>query len=216
MDFQYWARLFWQQILQTDMLQWTALVLGVTEVLLARANKIALYPTGIAATLLSIYILYGAGLYAECLLNAYYVVMSIYGWWYWIRKKDRPAVRISWCSRREWTIVVAIVVGGFGILYLALQNFTPSTVPAWDAWVSATGWAGMWLLAKRKIENWILLNISNAFAIPLLFYKQLPLFAILMLFLFVVAVFGYYEWQKIVKREKRDLLLSSVKTQLAK
>jgi len=70
-----------------------------------------------------------------------------------------------------------------------------------DAWVSATAWAGMWLLAKRKIENWILLNVSNAFAIPLLLYKQLPLFAALTLFLFIVAIFGYYQWRKLVREE---------------
>lgn len=77
-----WCILFWQQIKETDGLQWMAVILGVAEVLLAKANKIALYPTGIAATLLSVYILLLAGLYAESLLNGYYVVMSIYGWWY--------------------------------------------------------------------------------------------------------------------------------------
>jgi nicotinamide mononucleotide transporter len=94
-----------------------------------------------------------------------------------------------------------IVAISFALLALMLKNFTPSTVPFWDAWVSATAWAGMWLLAKRKIENWILLNISNAFAMPLLLYKQLPLFAALTLFLFVVAIQGFYQWRKIVRRE---------------
>ncbi|HWJ29625.1 MAG TPA: nicotinamide mononucleotide transporter family protein, partial [Flavisolibacter sp.] len=89
----------------------------------------------------------------------------------------------------------------FLLLYILLKNYTPSSVPVWDAWVSATAWAGMWLLAKRKVENWILLNISNAFAIPLLFYKALPLFAILTLFLFIVAILGYKEWRQIAKSE---------------
>ncbi len=74
--------------------------------------------------------------------------------------------------------------------------------------IRATAWAGMWLLAKRKIENWILLNISNLFAIPLLLYKQLPLFAGLTLFLFIVAVLGYYEWRKII-RNNSDILNNS-------
>jgi nicotinamide mononucleotide transporter len=210
MDIQYWTQLFWQQITHTDTLQWLAVILGVAEVLFAKANKIALYPTGIAATLLSIYILLEVGLYAECLLNGYYVVMSVYGWWYWVKKKNQPPVKISWCNRKEWIIVTSMVLLGFGLLYFALKKFTPSTVPFWDAWVTATAWAGMWLLAKRKIENWILLNISNVFAIPLLFYKQLPLFAMLTLFLFIVAVFGYYQWRKIIRQEKTGLPLSRV------
>ncbi len=192
-------------MIATDGLQWLAVILSIIEVLLAKSNKIWLYPTGIAATLLSIYILLRAGLYAECLLNGYYVVMSLYGWWYWIKKKNLPLVKISYCNSKDWITVVSIVGGGFVLLVVLLKYFTPSTVPIWDAWVSATAWAGMWLLAKRKIENWILLNVSNLFAIPLLVYKQLPLFAALTLFLFVVAVFGYYEWRRIIRREKLSL-----------
>ncbi|MET0637993.1 MAG: nicotinamide riboside transporter PnuC [Chitinophagaceae bacterium] len=198
MDIQQWAQLFWEQILATDLLQWAAVLLGVAEVLLAKSNKIALYPTGIAATLMSIYILYTAGLYAECLLNGYYVVMSVYGWWYWINKSGQPKVAVSYSTRREWMLVGIMVLGGTGILYLALRQFTTSTVPLWDSWVTATAWAGMWLLARRKIENWVLLDISNAFAIPLLLHKGIPLYAVLTLFLFIVAIFGYFQWRKLI------------------
>ena len=98
-------------------------------------------------------------------------------------------------------ITLSISLGGWLVLYLLLKNFTPSNVPVWDALVSSTAWAGMWLLARRKIENWILLNISNLFAIPLLFYKQLPLFALLTLFLFIIAFFGYFDWRRIYRRQ---------------
>lgn len=198
---QEWLHLFWQQLIATDALQWLAVSLGVAEVLLAKANKIGLYPAGIASTALSIYLLSMAGLYAESALNGYYVLMSIYGWWYWIKKRNLPPVKISYCNRNEWMIVLGIVAGGFCLLAVLLKHFTPSTVPFWDAWVSATAWAGMWLLAKRKIENWILLNLSNAFAIPLLFYKGLPLYAALTLFLFVVAIQGYIKWTRIIRQE---------------
>ena len=94
-----------------------------------------------------------------------------------------------------------IVVGGFVLQYLLLKRYTDSTVPAWDAWVSATAWAGTWLLARRKIENWVLLNVSNAFGVPLQFYKHLPLLAWLTVFLFVVACFGYFDWTKRYKSQ---------------
>src|SRR5258708_2929444 len=197
-----WGDLLLHQMKGTDALQWLAVILGVAEVLLAKSNKIWLYPTGIAGTLLSIYILLLAGLFAESLLNGYYVAMSIYGWWYWVKKKNRPPVEITYCSRRDWIRVIWIVAGGFFLLFIMLKYFTNSSVPVWDAWVSATAWAGMWLLAKRKIENWILLNISNLFAFPLLVYKQLPLFAALTLFLFLVAIFGYFKWLKIINQRK--------------
>src|ERR1700748_824414 len=114
---EFW-QLFWQQMAETDALQWTATILGVAEVLLARVNNILLYPAGIIATVLSIYLFYHSGLYAEALLNGYYVVMSIYGWYYWMKKKNEPPVPITYCSRTDWMIVSAIVVRGFGALYV--------------------------------------------------------------------------------------------------
>jgi len=201
MKFSEGIHLLWEQIKETDLIQWLAVTLGIAEVLFAQLNKIWLYPTGILATGLSIIILFKAGLYAECLLNGYYIVMSIYGWWYWLRKKNKPAVKITHCTKDEWIIVFSIVAVGSVLLTFLLKNYTPSTVPYADAWISATAWAGMWLLARRKIENWILLNISNAFAIPLLVYKHLPLYALLTLFLFVIAIAGYIKWRSIIKRE---------------
>src|SRR5690606_25283004 len=123
----------------------------------------------------------------------------------WLKRKDRPAPSITRANKKEWLQAIGIVAAAFVILYFVLTQFTDSTVPVFDSWVSATAWAGMWLLAKRKIENWILLNISNAFAIPLLFYKQLPLYALLTLFLFIVAVMGYRDWNKMIQqKEKRN------------
>jgi len=206
MDFQEWGQMLADQFREIFWLQWLGLILGVAEVILARNNKIALYPAGIAASAISIYLLWEAGLFGECILSFYYIVMSIYGWWYWIKKKHVPPVEISYSTRSEWKTVITIVVAGYLLLYIMLRYFTPSTVPHWDALVSATAWAGMWLLARRKIENWILLNISNAMAIPLLFYKGLALYALLTIFLFVVAVQGYFIWKKIVNRSKQNEL----------
>lgn len=191
-----------EQAKATTWLEWLAVLLGVAEVLLARANKVWLYPTGIAGTLISIYLLLHVGLYAECLLSGYYVVMSFYGWYYWIKKRNEPPVRVAYSNKEEWIITLLIVFVGWAVLYWILVRFTPSTVPIWDAWVSSTAWAGMWLLARRKIENWILLNVSNLFAVPLLFHKNLALFALLTIFLFIVAIFGYLDWRDIIKRER--------------
>jgi nicotinamide mononucleotide transporter len=200
--------LFIEQIKETTWVQWLALILGVAEVLLARVNNIWLYPTGILGTSIAIYLLLDVGLYAESILNGYYVVMSIYGWIYWIKKKNEPPVKISWQTKNEWIISITICVAGWVFFYVLLKNlpakyFTPSNVPVWDALISSTAWAGMWLLARRKIENWVFLNISNLFAIPILFYKHLPMFALLTIFLFVVAIFGYFEWRKKVVKVVR-------------
>jgi nicotinamide mononucleotide transporter len=204
-------RLFITQMRETTLLEWGAVLLGVAEVLLAKVNNVLLYPAGIAGTLTGIYLLLVAGLYAESALNVYYLVMSIYGWTSWMTKRNEPPIKISWATRREWVITGIIVFAGWAILYVLLKRFTSSNVPLWDAWVSSTAWAGMWLLARRKIENWILLNISNLFAIPLLCYKKFILFSALNLFLFILAFFGFFEWYTIWKKEnaaENELLVS--------
>ncbi len=200
-----WLLLFGSQIRDTGLLEWVAVVLAVAEVLLAKKNNVLLYPSGIISTCIFIFLMASSGLYAESYLNIYYLVMSIYGWVHWIRRKNEPPLAISYNNRTEWYITTGIVLIGWAVLYVVLRMFTPSTVPVWDAFVSATAWAGMWLLARRKIENWLLLNLSNIFAIPLLVYKRLPLTACLTLFLFIVAIFGYIEWRKIYATQQAKL-----------
>ena len=199
-----WSNLLLQEIRETGPLQWVAVAFGIAEVLLARANSIWLYPAGIIATVLGLLLLYDARLYAESALNIYYIIMSVYGWIYWIRRKDQPPVPISYSTRSEWGITLLISIGGTAVLYFILSSYTNSDVPFWDAFVSATAWAGMWLLARRKIENWVLLNISNFFAVPLLIYKKLPLFAALTVFLFIVAILGFRDWAKSYRRERGE------------
>jgi len=205
MNFQDWFKLFQEQILHTSLIQWLAVGFGVSEVLLAKKNSIWLYPTGIISVLLWMFLLLGVKLYAEVLLNIYYLAMSVYGWVIWKKRKQDGENQVSWSSNKELTIAVLISVIGFGVLYLVLRHHTDSDVPVFDAFVSSTAWAGMWLLAKRKIENWIFLNISNIVAIPLLFHKKLPLMACLTTFLFTVAIFGFLDWKKIINKSRLKL-----------
>ncbi len=205
MSLQDWILLFSEQIKQTSVLEWVAVATSVAEVLLAWRNNLLLYPAGVISTALYIYILSGAGLYAEAVLSAYYFIMSVYGWLHWLRKKDQAPLPITHTSKKEWFITTGIILVSMGLFYsiieLYLHKYNNNYIALWDAWVSATAWAGMWLLARRKIENWIVLNLSNIFAIPLLLYKKLPLTSCLTLFLFIVAIFGYLEWKKLYRAQ---------------
>ncbi len=199
-----WLNFLWDQIRETDLLQWVGVTFAVAEVLLARRNNILLYPAGLVSVSVTMYIFYHSGLYAESALNLYYFVMSLYGWWYWRKRKGGvEAVRVGYAGREDWLVTAGIVTAGFLLTWYVLENHTTSTVAAWDAWVAATAWAGMWLLARRKIENWILLNVSNAFAVPLLFHKQLPMYSVLTLFLFAVAVQGFFRWKKLFESQQQ-------------
>lgn len=221
MNLHEWFLLLIKNVKETQLLEWLAVGFGLAEVLLARKNSIWLYPAGIISVTLTMVLLSKVSLYAEIVLNMYYLVMSIYGWIHWKNQEDEQQIKPSWAKPKAWLVACAIVLLAFLIFYFSLIHlpghfkvvgkdiyFTKSDVPFADAFVSAFAWAGMWLLAQRKVENWLFLNISNLVAIPLLFHKQLPLLAFLTIFLFVVAIFGFFDWKKMIKNQVEGVFIN--------
>ncbi len=189
-------------LLKTTWPEWFGVFFSIFQVLLARKNNSNNYLFGIAGISLTLYVMINSKLYAEFTLNLYYLVMSIYGWLYWKFGKRQSETTISETTNQEKLITAGIVIGTFSVFWFFLTHFTDSDVPILDSLVSAFAWAGMWLMARRKIENWILLNVSNIIAIPLLIHKYLYLCAVLTAFLFIVAISGYLEWRKIIKKRE--------------
>ncbi len=183
-------------------LEWIELLavgFSAVQVVLAGQNKISNYIFGFIGTVLTTWIFFNTKLYAEMLLNTYYAVMSVYGYYQWRWGKNHEALPISTAQLRDWGVSLFIVLSSFGIFYAVLSRFTDSDVPFVDAIVSALAWAGMWLMARRKIENWIVLNLSNLISIPLLLHKDLKLYAGYTIFLFVMAVVGFLKWRRIMR-----------------
>lgn len=189
---------------QLTWLQAIGTTFGVVQVLLARKNNIDNYLFGIVSILISLWVLYQSKLYADIILNLYYLVMSIYGWFFWKFGKEKEETPISYSSKLEHLKALGIVLVCFAGMSYWLRFHTNSDVPLWDAGVSAFAWAGMWLMAKRKMENWIFLNISNAISIPLLIHKELYIYAGLTIFLFIVGTSGYFKWRKIIKNHNGE------------
>lgn len=192
-------------LIQTTWQEWLGVFFSMLQVVLASRNNSLNYLFGIAGVLLTLYVMAVSGLYAEFTLNLYYLVMSIYGWFYWLRGKASAEIPITKSSYKDWIMSVSIVLISFVLFMFALTQFTDSDVPVADALVSAFAWAGMWLMARRKLENWILLNVSNLIAVPLMIHKDLYLYAVLSVFLFVVAVIGYFNWRNIIRQQKEPV-----------
>lgn len=192
-----------QEILsKTTWIEWFGVFFSVIQVLLAQRNNINNYLFGIAGIVLAMYVKFHAKLYAEFALDFYYLIMSVYGWIFWKYGKQQTETPISFSTKNEWLKAVIIVGVAFTLFFVFLTGFTDSDVPFLDSIVTAFAWAGMWLMAKRKIENWIFLNISNFIAVPLLIHKELYLFAGLTAFLFIVAIFGYRNWYRLIKNQQ--------------
>lgn len=185
-------------------LQWLGTSFGIAQVLLARKNNTNNYLFGIVSILIGMWVLYYSKLYADVLLSLYYLVMSVYGWFYWKFGKQKEETPISYATYKEHLKAIGIVIGCFAIMAYWLSSHTNSDVPYWDACTTAFAWAGMWLMARRKMENWIYLNISNIITIPLLFYKELYIYAGLTIFLFIVGTSGYFKWRNIILNESRN------------
>ncbi|WP_107038005.1 nicotinamide riboside transporter PnuC [Brumimicrobium mesophilum] len=176
---------------------------GITQVLLARKNNVNNYLFGLVSIIIGIWVRFRTKLYGDILLDLYYLVMSIYGYFYWKFGKNKKQAPIAYSNKKEHIKAISIVMISFILILIWLKNFTNSDVPYWDATTSAFAFAGMWLMAKRKIENWVYLNISNFISLPLLIYKELYIYAGLTAFLFIVAISGYIKWRKIIKNEER-------------
>src|SRR6218665_2526310 len=115
-----------------SLLEIIAVAFSVTEVLFSYRNNILLYPAGIIACSLSIWLMSSAGLYAESVLSIYYLVMSFYGWYKWVqRTKNAEHLPISACGSKDWSIVAGICVVSYAIFSYTLTHFTDSTVPYW-------------------------------------------------------------------------------------
>lgn len=188
-----------------QIIEWVAVIAGLLQVYLAYKNRAINFLFAIISSLLFIFLFLGATtqLYAEALLQSYYVVMGIYGWLRWSKDSDKgKSLPIRRIIRRETFITFLIAIGGWILIGTILDYYTSSTVPYWDAIVASVAFAGTWLLAKKILENWWVLNISNAIAVPLYIYKDLYLTAFLTVCLFIMAIFGYMSWRKIYERQK--------------
>ncbi|PZD78944.1 nicotinamide riboside transporter PnuC [Mesonia sp. K7] len=174
---------------------------AVLSVLYSKKNSVLVYPTGIISTIIFVYILYFYNLLGDMIINAYYFAMSIYGWYIWTRKVDEVHVTpISTVVNADKKIMTGIFIGAIVFISLVYELFEK-----WETWVSyvdiittAFFFVGMWLLAKRKIENWIYLMIGNIISVPLYFYKGLTFSAFLYIFLSIIAILGYFSWKKLL------------------
>ena len=185
-------------------LELTAVVFGIISVLFARKNNILVYPTGLVSTLIYVYILLEWKLFGVFIINIYYSVMSILGWYLWTRKKNGTTeFPISVMNRKDYLISSLIFTGT--LLFVALVYYFFDKFTHWTAYVdtltTALFFVGMWLMAKRKIENWLLWIVADIISVPLYFYKGLTFSSIQFLLFTIIAILGYIEWRKFLQKQ---------------
>jgi nicotinamide mononucleotide transporter len=190
----------YENIMASTWLEAVAVITGLLSVWFAKKENILVYPTGIVSVLIYVYLCLSVKLYADMSINAFYFVMSIYGWVKWSRKTGgKPSRPITWATRQEWTFSVVGVIVFFIILYFILKNYTDSNVPFWDALTTAIFIIGMWLMALKKIENWLAWIAGDLICIPLFTSKGLILTSFQFTIFLILAILGYLEWRNKIK-----------------
>ena len=181
-----------------------AVFFGFLSVWFSKKNKIWVFPTGMISTSIFVYLLFKWDLLGDMMINGYYFIMSVYGWYVWTRKIDDTQVTpISKINFREKKISITIFFATLLFVFVIYKIFDK-----WTSWVAyadtittAIFFVGMWLMAKRKIENWIFWIIGDIISVPLYLYKGFTFTSFQYLGFTFIAIFGYLAWKKNLNKQ---------------
>lgn len=176
-----------------------AFFFGIASVWYAKNENILVYPTGLIATIITVFLLYKAEYFGDMILNFYYSVMSIYGWWNWSRAKNNTiSLPISRTNFKEkWigfllfilTMIVTYTVYRYFGNEIKIENYL-------DIFTSGIFFTAMWYMATKKLENWTLWIIADIITIPLYAYRGLGMLSLQYLIFTILAIQGYISWKK--------------------
>ncbi len=190
-------------------LEFVGVFFGFLSVLYSKRENILVFPTGIISTAIFVYILLEYGLLGDMLINAYYFSMSIYGWYVWTRKVDEshfiPITKTT-SNDKKWSVLMFIATILFVILVYSLFNKFDSWTAYVDTFTTAIFFVGMWLMAKKKLENWTFWIIGDIISVPLYLYKGLVFTAIQYFLFTIIAIYGYKAWKKNLNKSPQTLL----------
>lgn len=184
------------------MLEILAVVFGIASVWYAKKESIWVYPTGIISTAIYVYICYQFTLYGDLIINVYYTLMSIYGWYMWtlLVRGQHIAITTSSYSDKLKALSIFIITAVFVVcVYLYFNRFDRLT-DYFDTFTTGIFFAAMWLMANKKIEHWLLWMGGNIISIPLYFIKGLGFSGIQFTIFLILAYLGYKQWKKALNK----------------
>ena len=215
-------------------LEFVAATFGVISVVFAKRENILVYPTGIISTGIYVYLLSQWSLYGDLIINIYYTLMSIFGWYMWSkiiddRQNHIPISRTTFADKIK-AIGIFAFTSVFVIFVYRYYNVMPNTLgfsesinfaytnltsghidgfrmatPFLDTFTTGIFFAAMWLMALKKIENWTLWIIGNIVSIPLYFAKGYGFTGIQYLIFLILAIQAYKQWKKSLDNNRQTV-----------
>ena len=199
-------QLFYQysQYSNTDIiLEIIAVFFGFLSVWFSKNNNILVFPTGMINTSIFVYLLLKWSLLGDMIINAYYFIMSIYGWYFWLKGTNNTVSPISKVSNSDIRIVVLLFISSSVFVSLVYTFFDKwETIVSYiDILTTAIFFAAMWLMAKRKVESWIFWIVGNIISVPLYLHKGLAFTSIQYFIFTVIAIAGYIKWKELYNKQ---------------
>jgi nicotinamide mononucleotide transporter len=186
-------------------LEFIAFVFGILSVWFAKKENIWVYPTGLIATIITTYLLFLAGYLGDMMINGYFTIMSIYGWYNWARKdNETDNLVITRTDNREKIIGIVLFFVTIFVVF-GIYNFFDYELREdnyIDIFASGIFFTGMWYMAKKKIENWTLWILGDIIVTPLYAYRGLGMLSLQYLIFTILAISAYLEWKKILNNSR--------------
>ena len=196
-------------------------VLGLAYILLEYRASLWMWVVGFAMQALGIVLYYQKGLYADCGMEFYYLSMTVYGYWKWVRGNHRDrsfdtsadssdpqptnlgGLEITHIPLRLlacWSVIMAAV---WALIYWLLVTYTNSNVPLADSFTTALSLVGIWALAHKYLEQWFIWIAVDVVTSILYFYKDIPFKASLYALYVIIAIFGYMKWRRMMTSDAK-------------
>jgi len=174
-------------------------ILGIAYIFFSIRQSIWTWPVGLLTSIIYVWVFLVSKLYADMGLQMYYVVISIYGWYEWLKgnqSNHSESIKISRLSVKLGLVLALISLVIFFLIWYILKNYTDSTVPVADSLATALSIVATWMLARKILEHWLVWIFVDAFSIGLFWYKDLLPTVLLFVVYTIMAVAGYLEWKR--------------------
>lgn len=188
--------------IQANYIEIIAAILGIVGVWLTTKQIIWCWPVGLLNVILSIIVFYNSKLYADVTLQVFYLIMTLYGWYNWIwggvSKNHLPVSKV-----RSTELIIMLITGtiSFIIVGWLFSKYTDAALPYIDSFVAVWGVIATYAMAKKILENWTMWIIIDSVCVGIYFYKELYAFTVLYFIFVILAVYGFVEWKKELKKK---------------
>jgi len=180
-------------------LEFAGLSSGLLCVYLLIRENVWTFPIGLIYALVSVLVMLDSHLYADVLLNGYYVAMNAYGWYFWLYGGKVPGkadLLVTSTPQAYWPCLVGGTVAGVGVMGWLFNNYSNADLAYWDSTTTVMSFLAMWMTARKYIENWLIWLIVDVISTGLYWYKGLDFYALLYAIYLGMAVWGWLAWRR--------------------